>query len=49
MTEYQKPYYLLFNSITDALEALGRLDIPAAVRVLEDAQIQAEEIILEQE
>ncbi len=49
MTEYQKPYYLLFNSITDALEALGRLDVPAAVRVLEDAQIRAEEIMLEQE
>ena len=49
MTDYKELYHLLFNAITDALEALGRLDIPAAVRVLEDAQIQAEEIILEQE
>ena len=25
MTDYQKPYHLLFNAITDALEALERL------------------------
>ena len=30
MTDYQKLYHLLFNAITDALEALGRLDVPAA-------------------
>ena len=49
MTDYQKLYHLLFNAITDALEALGRLDVPAATRLLEDAQIQAEEILLETE
>lgn len=47
MTDYEKLYHLLFNSITDALEALGHLDIPAAVRLLEEAQIKAEEIVLE--
>lgn len=46
MTDYQKPYYLLFNTITDALEALGRLEVPTATRLLEDAQIKAEEYII---
>ena len=48
MTDYQKPYHLLFNAITDALEALERLDVPAATRLLQDAQIKAEEVILEE-
>ena len=48
MTDYQKPYYLLFNAVTDALEALGHLDIPAAVRLLEDAQIKAEDRVIEE-
>lgn len=47
MTDYKKLYHLLFNSITDALEALGHLDIPTATRLLEDAQIKAEDRILE--
>ena len=38
----------LFNAITDALEALGHLDVPAATRLLEDAQTQAEDHILEE-
>ena len=32
---YKKMYYILFNAITDGLEALGRLDVPEAVRLLE--------------
>ncbi len=47
MTNYKKPYHLLFNGITDALEALARLDVPAAIRLLEEAQIKAEEIVIE--
>ena len=47
MTDYKKLYHLLFNAITDSLEALGHLDVPAATRLLEDAQSQAEERILE--
>lgn len=46
MTDYKKLYHLLFNAITDALEALGRLDMPAATHLLEDAQIKAEEIVI---
>lgn len=48
MTDYQKLYHLLFNAITDALEALGHLDVPAATQLLEDAHIKAEEIVLEE-
>ena len=48
MTDYQKLYHLLFNAITDALEALGRLDVPAATRLLEEAQTRAEDHILEE-
>lgn len=48
MTDYQELYHLLFNAITDALEALGRLDVPTANRLLEDVQAQAEERILEE-
>ena len=29
----------LFNAITDALEAMGRLDVPMACRLLEDAKL----------
>ena len=49
MPDYEGLYHLLFNAITDALEALGRLDVPAANRLLEDAQVRAEEIVLEKE
>lgn len=48
MTDYKELYHLLFNAITDALEALGRLDVPAANRLLEDAQTQTEERLLEE-
>ena len=47
MTDYKSLYHLLFNAITDSLEALGRLDVPAAVQLLEQAQIKAEEIVIE--
>ena len=49
MTDYKKPYHLLFNSITDALEALGHLDVPTASRLLEEAQIKVENMILDDE
>lgn len=49
MTDYKKLYHLLFNAITDSLEALGHLGLPTATRLLEEAQIKAEEIILSEE
>ena len=47
MTDYKKLYHLLFNAITDALDGIARLELTAAVQRLKDAQIKAEEIILE--
>lgn len=47
MTDYKKLYHLLFNAATDALEALGHMDVSAAIRLLEEAQIKAKEIVLE--
>lgn len=43
MEPYQDMYYSLFNSVTDAIEQLMRLDAEAAIRTLMDAQQQAEE------
>lgn len=47
MTDYKKLYHLLFNAITDALNEIDRLELTAAVQRLKDAQIKAEEIVLE--
>lgn len=47
MTDYKKLYHLLFNAITDALDGIDRLELTAAVQRLKDAQIKAEDIILE--
>ena len=49
MTDYKMLYHRMFNAATDALEALGRLDVSAAARLLERAQVKAEEQILEEE
>lgn len=47
MTDYKKLYHLLFNAITDALDRIDNLELTAAVQQLKDAQIKAEEIVLE--
>ena len=44
---YKKMYLLLFNRITDALDALGDRDPAKAAEILRAAQIDAEEIFLE--
>ena len=49
MTDYKAPYYLLFNAITDAVEVLGHLEVQAAVKLLEEAQLKAEELVLNQD
>lgn len=46
MTDYKKPYLLLFNAITDAAEHLLRCENIAALKTLTDAQAKAEEMIL---
>ena len=47
--EYQKAYYLLFNAITDALEALEQQNFGRAKQGLISAQQRAEELFLEDE
>lgn len=47
MTDYKKLYHLLFNAITDALDGIDRLELTAAVQRLKDAQIQAEELVID--
>ena len=47
MTDYKKLYHLLFNAITDALDRIDHLELTSAVQRLKDAQIKAEEIVLE--
>lgn len=49
MTDYKKLYHLLFNAITDALDGIDRLELTAAVQRLKDAQIQAEELVIDGE
>lgn len=43
---YRKMYYLLFNSITDALKLIQKDDVLSAQHILTEAQQQAEEIYL---
>ena len=49
MDEYKKPYLILFNRITDALEKMDRQDYDSAKEMLIQAQQEAEKaFILEQ-
>ena len=43
---YKKLYFWLFNVMTQALEELGRGNSNGAKRILEQAQIQAEELFI---
>ena len=43
---YKKLYFWLFNAMTQALEELGRGNSNGAKRILEQAQIQAEELFI---
>ena len=49
MTDYQKLYTTLFNSITDAIELLDRLEFTSAKEVLISAQQKAEELYITDE
>lgn len=44
---YKKMYYRLFNALTEAMEHMLRMEYEEAYRILEKAQIDAEEIYLE--
>jgi len=41
--DYKKPYLILFNGITDALDSLNRMNFGRVRDILEDAQRNAEE------
>ena len=43
MDDYKKLYTQLFNAATDALNALEKLDVVQAHKILRQAQIAAEE------
>ena len=44
---YRKPYYFLFNKISDGLKAMEELNFGQARSILMEAQVQAEEFRLE--
>lgn len=44
MDKYKKAYLLLFNRITDAIEAIENSDVELAREILISAQQKAEEI-----
>lgn len=46
---YSKMYAVLFNALTDALEALDGNDCVSAVDILKDAQRKTEEIYISAE
>lgn len=49
MDTYEKPYFLLFNAITDAATQLMRCQNIDALKTLLGAQREAEELILLEE
>ena len=46
MSEYQKPYYILFNSITDAITEIEKMNYGMAKNLLLLAQMRAEEAFI---
>lgn len=49
MTDYKRLYIFLFNKITDAIEMLEFREFSAAKELLKNAQIETEEMYLQQE
>ena len=47
--DYKKPYLILFNGITDALDSLDRMNFGKVRNILMDAQQEAEEAYLNSE
>lgn len=46
MVDYQKLYHLLFNAMTDTLDALEEQNFGQAKTLLRQAQLDAEEVYL---
>ena len=49
MINYQKPYLILFNIVTDTIHALEESNYGQAAQLLRQAQQQAEELFLDDE
>ena len=49
MPDYEKMYHLLFNAITDALDAYDYGEMQRVLNLLEAAQREAEELYLSAE
>ena len=49
MPDYQKLYTMLFNSMTDAVNAIEKDDIESAKRIMMNAQQKAEDMYVESE
>ena len=47
MPDFEKMYFLLFNAITDALNALQTPNVGLAALILQRAQAQTEELYIE--
>lgn len=47
-TNYRRPYFYLFNKITDALVLLEQRNYGLAEEKLREAQIQAEELCIDE-
>ena len=46
MNEYQKPYYFLFNKVSDVIHLLAKGEIENATYTLLKAQVDAEELFV---
>ena len=49
LDEYKKPYFTLFNQITDAIEAIESQNYGLAEEILRRAQQEAEEQFISQD
>ena len=49
MPDYKELYHILFNAVTDALEALDSGDSALAGQLLREAQLRTEELYVEAE
>ena len=45
--DYQKAYYILFNAMTDAINAMDNREINQAAEILKSAQIKTEDMYIE--
>ena len=47
--DYQKAYYILFNAMTDAINAMEQRELNEAMAILKNVQIKTENMYIESE